>query len=81
MASTLDLPLLDLSGDRDPATITNIQKALLRYGAIRLWAPSLKGAHFLELQQNVSILFILFFILLRISCTESIRPGNSSSSH
>lgn len=54
------IPLLDLSEDRDPATITSIQKALLRYGVFRLWAPDLKSAHSLELRKNVgTFLFLL----------------------
>lgn len=55
MTSTDHLPLLDLSGNRDPATITNLREALLRYGAFRFWAPDLKEAYTLELRQNVNI--------------------------
>ncbi|GLI72053.1 hypothetical protein PoHVEF18_000221 [Penicillium ochrochloron] len=44
MTPTDHLALLDLSGNRDPATITNLREALLRYGAFRLRAPELKKA-------------------------------------
>ncbi|CEO59462.1 hypothetical protein PMG11_04137 [Penicillium brasilianum] len=53
------IPLLNLSEERDPATITSIQKALLRYGVFRLWAPDLKSAHSLELRKNAGEFFQL----------------------
>lgn len=64
------IPLLDLSRNIDPATITSIQNALLRYGVFRLWAPDLKSAHTLELQKNVST---SLFSNLTFRQTESIQ--------
>jgi hypothetical protein len=65
MTSTDHLPLLDLFGDRDPATITNLREALLRYGAFRLWAPNLKEAYSLELRRNVGTFgSLLLYVLI-----------------
>jgi hypothetical protein len=57
MTSTDHLALLDLSGNRDPATTTNLREALLRYGAFRLRAPELKKAYCPKLRRNVSIYY------------------------
>ncbi|KAJ5167008.1 uncharacterized protein N7482_005789 [Penicillium canariense] len=59
MSTTDGLPLLDLTGNQDPSTISTLQKALLRYGAFRLWAPELKRAYSPDLLQNARAFFQL----------------------